>query len=416
MRYLYTFFLVVTVLLFVFGGSGIRQVAALDLSNLHIAEVINKERLSYGLAPLALNQRLTKAAYDKAYNMFSKQYWAHFGPSGETPWQFILKAGYDYTYAGENLAKGFADARDVVDAWMASPSHRENILDRNFKDVGIAVVKGNLKGEEVYLVVALFGNDSSVSFATPRIPVVAIINPHEGQILKSAVVSVRVKGKNLKNNRINLFSDEKFVESFKLKDNYLETKLYPGLGTHKLTVRARGLRNEPLYDSVTYRVINQEIDVNRIASVVDVYYKGDFVEVKLPSDFYRRFNIGSVQIEYGGGVQVVTSDHARFIKKRGVERVSFVVTSKDGTLISFVKQISHPSSNRAHSTGGLSVKGLSSSPLVFLGSALGFIISSIGGLLYVLVKKDYHALIELFSSLVVFLVLMLEVNGGWIAV
>ena len=68
--------------------------------------------------------------------MFSKNYWAHFAPDGSTsPWDFIHQSGYNYIFAGENLAKGFTDANSVVAAWMNSPSHRENILSNKYKDV-----------------------------------------------------------------------------------------------------------------------------------------------------------------------------------------------------------------------------------------------------------------------------------------
>jgi hypothetical protein len=105
---------------------------------------------------------LTSAAHAKADNMFDEQYWDHFGPNGETPWQFILASGYSYVYAGENLAKGFTTSEGVHAAWMASASHRENIMNANYKEIGIAVVPGTLLGEDVLLVVQIFGATGSL--------------------------------------------------------------------------------------------------------------------------------------------------------------------------------------------------------------------------------------------------------------
>jgi hypothetical protein len=72
-----------------------------------------------------------------------------------------LESGYDYVYAGENLAKGFNSSQGVHNAWMASKSHRENILNANYREVGIAVVPGELNGDYVILVVQMFGSLSA---------------------------------------------------------------------------------------------------------------------------------------------------------------------------------------------------------------------------------------------------------------
>ena len=90
--------------------------------------------------------------------MLLKNYWAHNSPDGKTPWEFIKEAGYSYVYAGENMARGFNTSLDVTNAWMASPTHRANMLSSNYSDVGFAVVTGNLSGEETVLVVEEFGN------------------------------------------------------------------------------------------------------------------------------------------------------------------------------------------------------------------------------------------------------------------
>ena len=85
--------------------------------------------------------------------MFSKDYWAHNAPDGTTPWVFIKNTGYNYIYAGENLARGFNSASDVINAWMNSPEHRQNVLSPNYQNVGFAVATGTLSGEDTVLVV-----------------------------------------------------------------------------------------------------------------------------------------------------------------------------------------------------------------------------------------------------------------------
>ena len=122
----------------------------------------NAKRQENGLSSLQLNDTLSQAAAAKAADMLTNNYWAHNSPSGKTPWDFIIGSGYRYTLAGENLAKNFQSSGGVVEAWMASPTHRANLLKPGYADVGFAIVNGVLSGEETTLVVQMFGATRSV--------------------------------------------------------------------------------------------------------------------------------------------------------------------------------------------------------------------------------------------------------------
>jgi len=126
-----------------------------------IIELTNAERSKIGLPPVVENAALSQAAGKKAANMFEENYWAHFAPSGKSPWDFILSSGYKFVYAGENLAKNFANSEDVVAAWMNSPSHRENVVNPKYRDIGIAVEDGILNGQKTTLVVQEFGSTNN---------------------------------------------------------------------------------------------------------------------------------------------------------------------------------------------------------------------------------------------------------------
>ncbi len=126
-----------------------------------LIELTNLEREKMGLPKVSENPALDQAAALKAQNMFSENYWAHFAPSGKTPWDFILGSGYKFTYAGENLAKNFYNSDEVVKAWMNSSTHRDNLLNAKYIDIGIAVVEGVLNGQKTTLVVQMFGSTKS---------------------------------------------------------------------------------------------------------------------------------------------------------------------------------------------------------------------------------------------------------------
>jgi len=123
----------------------------------------NSKRLEASLPELRLSDKLSAAAKAKAEHMFAKNYWAHVSPDGEEPWEFILVEGYDYVFAGENLAKNFQTSGGVVNAWEESPTHKANLLSRNYDEVGFAVVNGVLDGYETTLVVQMFGKPREVS-------------------------------------------------------------------------------------------------------------------------------------------------------------------------------------------------------------------------------------------------------------
>lgn len=129
-------------------------------SNIKVEDVItstNQKRLQNGVGEVKVDADLTAAAQAKAADMFSKNYWAHVSPTGTQPWFFITQAKYSYLVAGENLARDFNDSGAVVEAWMNSPTHKENLLNPAYKDIGIAVVNGKLGGVSTTLVVQMFG-------------------------------------------------------------------------------------------------------------------------------------------------------------------------------------------------------------------------------------------------------------------
>lgn len=131
-------------------------------TNVTIQEIIsltNLQRGDAGVGSVAENATLNQAAQLKAKDMFDNDYWAHTNPydSSKDPWYWFEQASYNYYMAGENLAMNFDTSGGVVNGWMASPSHRENLLNDSFTEIGVAVVNGVLQGQETTLVVQLFG-------------------------------------------------------------------------------------------------------------------------------------------------------------------------------------------------------------------------------------------------------------------
>lgn len=120
----------------------------------------NEARAEAGLAPLVLNPELQLAALQKAQDMVHNSYWDHYRPSDhKAPWDFIHEAGYQYTVAGENLARGFSTPGGITKAWLESPTHRANVLSPKYAEVGYASIKTtDQDGKTVLLTVQMFGH------------------------------------------------------------------------------------------------------------------------------------------------------------------------------------------------------------------------------------------------------------------
>jgi len=133
-----------------------------DISRTVLIELTNKERQSLGVNSLEENALLNKAAQLKAQDIITYDYFSHQSPTGITPWYWFKKAGYNYQIAGENLGIGFLDSEEIYQAWNDSPSHRANLLNPKYQDIGIAVLKGDFNGNETTLVVQLFGSPTTI--------------------------------------------------------------------------------------------------------------------------------------------------------------------------------------------------------------------------------------------------------------
>lgn len=123
-----------------------------------IIVAINKERVKNSLKPLIVNNKLTIAAQNKVKDMADKSYFSHISPVDGKKWSgFIKDAGYVYLEAGENLANGYDSVETMVEAWMNSPTHRDNILNPNFIETGMALEYGTLNNYPTIFVAESFG-------------------------------------------------------------------------------------------------------------------------------------------------------------------------------------------------------------------------------------------------------------------
>ena len=134
-----------------------------EITTANVLALMNEYRAEQGLPPLNEDPRLDKAAQNRMRHMEELGYWAHESPDGLSPFSWLADHDYAYATAGENLANGFETARLLVQSWMESPGHRENIMAAKFQDVGIAIIDGATTGPKT-------GKSVVVLFAAARQP------------------------------------------------------------------------------------------------------------------------------------------------------------------------------------------------------------------------------------------------------
>lgn len=157
----------------------------------NIVDLTNTERAKLKVGPVITNDRLAKAAQAKAEDMLAKHYFSHIGPDGGMPWEWIKKSGYVYDAAAENLAIHFTQAEDVESGWLASPSHRTNLINPKYTEIGVGVSEGMFHGYPSIVVVQMFGQpkDKAVKDKNPVQPVLTKKTetvPTPAKIIKTA--------------------------------------------------------------------------------------------------------------------------------------------------------------------------------------------------------------------------------------
>jgi len=135
---------------------------ASPITKTNIIQITNQERVRAGLPILYPNYRLNLAAQNKANDMLANSYWEHYH-NGKTPWDWMKEANYEFTAAGENLAIDFFETEPMVQAWMDSPTHRQNIINPNFRGIGVGIAKGYFRDHQTIIVVQMFGKPKNTT-------------------------------------------------------------------------------------------------------------------------------------------------------------------------------------------------------------------------------------------------------------
>ncbi|MEU7581448.1 sigma-70 family RNA polymerase sigma factor [Streptomyces sp. NPDC041068] len=108
-----------------------------------VVSLVNAERAKAGCGPVRSNDKLATAAAKHSQDMAARDYFDHTSPDGTDPGDRITAAGYRWSTYGENIARGQQTPASVMDSWMNSSGHRANILNCDFKEMGVGIHNGS---------------------------------------------------------------------------------------------------------------------------------------------------------------------------------------------------------------------------------------------------------------------------------
>jgi uncharacterized YkwD family protein/spore coat assembly protein SafA len=111
-----------------------------------VLTLVNQERQKAGLKPLEMDWELQRVARMKSEDMAKKNYFSHTSPTYGSPFDMMKQFGISFRTAGENIATGQRTAQEVMDSWMKSQGHRENILKSDFTHIGVGYYRGGSYG------------------------------------------------------------------------------------------------------------------------------------------------------------------------------------------------------------------------------------------------------------------------------
>ena len=292
--------------------------AAANIDADELVSLTNSERDREGLPILTVDSRLVEAARKKGEHMLENDYWSHFAPDGKSPWDFISGEGYDYLFAGENLAKDFSSTAPIHNAWMNSPTHRENIVNSNFRNIGIAVVTGEFQGKETTLVVQMFGqlqvegttlsSEYASSEFEPILPQGNLASPlitYPTDEINLNSYNIEIKGKAVEGDEVYIFDNDKSLgtASFEEATKDFSFQKAEGFSEGRHMIYAKVVKLDS--DSFGYsEVISFSIDTIspfiNLNSLVLEYRENDAASSKLIYSIEIEDNPSNVKFRYNG--------------------------------------------------------------------------------------------------------------------
>lgn len=252
----------------------------------------NAKRREVNIGELSLNKLLSLSAQNKADQMLANDCWSHFCPNGKSPWDFFDAAEYDYIFAGENLAEGFTTIDDVVQAWMNSKTHRENIEKAEYTEVGFGLATGTYQGRPDNLIVVVHFGTRSANVMLNENQELVITNPRSGETYTTDLIDLI--GTANEGSEVNIFTNGEYEGNARINE---------GQFTYKLSSFIEGKNRVYVQDAVSGGYSNT-IDFTYRPSFLGISTQsstnGSFVDVSIPGSTKNIINLS-----FAGGLALL---------------------------------------------------------------------------------------------------------------
>lgn len=275
----------------IFGGLSMTySAAAVDFTSLY--KMHNEEREKRNLSELTINPLLINSATEKAKAMLDSNCWSHYCPDGKSPWDFFDDAGYVYVYAGENLAEGFVDNNAVMSAWLDSPTHRDNIVNTKFTEIGIGFAQGDYQGiRNNTIIVVHFGNrfdfladKNDEPIIEQENSVVKITDPKAGDSFQDN--DFLIKGESSIDSSIELFANEQRLANVRINNGEFvyrpSFEQFAKEGDYSITASLNMLGKVLTSNLVNITIDNTPPSISKTDLKISNSVSGYLIEINLP--------------------------------------------------------------------------------------------------------------------------------------
>ncbi len=162
----------------------------LALEQKKILAFTNDLRIQKGLEPFTESELLDLSAQNKADDMAKNSYFSHVNAQNKTVSDWVKDTGYSYRFVGENLAMGFSTARNVINAWIKSPTHYANLVDTDFLEFGAGLQSGEYDGVDTVFVAEHFATPIKAAKAPTKVAMVENTQPVDSNLTTEPVAEV----------------------------------------------------------------------------------------------------------------------------------------------------------------------------------------------------------------------------------
>ena len=339
--------------------------------------LVDELRAKQDVTGLYVENKLINSAYAKSADMLTGQYFSHVSSEGKDLNYWLKQANYDYWVAGENLAMGFSSADAVMQAWIQSPLHYQNLVDPDFIDIGIGLASGDYNNQSTIFI--------TQHFAAPRVRVAGVnVARAVEEDNQNSASNILVSPKEKTSGEGVVADDTEDVEENSLVFNQKESRVYWRYNGEQTTLTVQA-NIEGEIDGATVFILGYNIPLQSTPDQPNIY-AGE-LSVSRPIDDFFKVVISPTIIIDSGSQQMIDSIPWYEIRMAGQSSLERYATAKR-MLPSFAVNL------------------FKFSNIVFISALVAFLFVLLLSIFIKIKKQDPHIIIQTLSVILLLAVII----------